>query len=99
MNWPPDKGSENQFQSKTKKPRLFTPKPRVDFVKKGNGRDLRIQVFLDSGGYERAVDDRRFDPLFEFWRNLVSLDIKTSLLVYPLLKFFDREQLSRIAVN
>jgi hypothetical protein len=31
----------------------------------GDGGGLWIQMLLDSGRHERAVDDRSFDPLFE----------------------------------
>lgn len=42
----------------------------VSTVQEGNllcqAGALRVKMFLNSGGYERAVHDRRFDPLFEF---------------------------------
>lgn len=60
---------------------------------------LVIQLLLDRGRHERAVDEPSFDPLFEFRWYLLRFDIQSSFPIYPLFKLFDREQLSRIAVN
>ena len=42
----------------------------VSTVQEGNllcqAGALRVKMFLNSGRHERAIDNRRFDPLFEF---------------------------------
>ena len=65
----------------------------------GDDGGLRVQMLLDNGRHKGAVDDRRFDSLFELRWDFLSFNIQASFMIYSLFKLFDREQLSRIAVN
>lgn len=57
------------------------------------------KMLLDGRRHEGAVDDCSFDSLFEVGWNLLRFNIKTLLWINPLLKLFNRQKLSRIAVN